>query len=46
MSVVLYYGNLKILIKTLDNKMSTISGMETKSEIKIMETTIKKMGHI
>ena len=46
MSVVLYYGNLKILTKTVDNKMPTVSGMETKNEIKIVETTIKKMGPI
>ena len=45
MSVVLYYGNLKILIETSDNKMPTPSGIETKNEIKIMEITIK-MGPI
>ena len=45
-STILYFGNLKTLTQTLDNKMPTPSGMETKNEMKIMQTTIKKMEPI
>ena len=44
MSVIVYYGNLKILIETLANTIPKPSWMETKNEIKIMEKTIKKNG--
>ena len=46
MSTILYFGNLKTLTQTLDKKMPTPSGMETKNEMKIMQTTIKKMEPI
>ena len=46
MSTILYFGNLKTLTQTLDNKRPTPSGMETKNEMKIMQTTIKKMEPI
>ena len=46
MSTILYFGNLKTLTQTLDNKMPTPSGMETKNEMRIMQTTIKKMEPI
>ena len=46
MSTILYFENLKTLTQTLDNKMIAPSGMETKNEMKIMQTTIKKMEPI
>ena len=46
MSTILYFENLKTLTQTLDNKMIAPSGMETKNEMKIMQTTIKKMERI
>ena len=42
MSTILYFENLKTLTQTLDNKMLAPSGMETKTEMKIIQTTIKK----
>ena len=44
MSTILYFENLKTLTQTLDNKMLAPSGMETKTEMKIIQTTIKKNG--
>ena len=41
-STILYFENLKTLTQTLDNKMLAPSGMETKTEMKIIQTTIKK----
>ena len=46
MSTILYFENLKTLTQTLDNKMLAPSGMETKTKMKIIQTTIKKMEPI